>query len=70
MTAEPPQTAKALESAAKTSSGEPETAPPTPSKGKSAPTKTGDGTIDMLGDRFATEIVEVKEAKETTPKKK
>ncbi len=67
----PPAKAKPAESKVSAPQGETETASPekTPPKGKSAPAKTGEGTIDMLVDKFGGEVVEVKDTPKTSPKK-
>jgi hypothetical protein len=69
--AEPPAKARPAESKVSASQGEtkivsPEEAPP---KGKGAPMKTGQGTIDMLVDKFGGEVVEVKDTPKASPKK-
>jgi len=69
--AEPPAKARPAESKVSAPQGETKTVSPEkiPPKGKSAPTKTGHGTIDMLVDKFGGEVVEVKDTSKTSPKK-
>jgi len=69
--AEPPAKARSAESKVSTPQEETKTVSPEkiPPKGKAAPTKTGQGTIDMLVDKFGGEVVEVRDTPKTSPKK-